>query len=209
MVVIFNFSTDDPKSYDEDAEGYASSFESKLYKHRNQAENGGKIPQNSKNKTLNNKSPTEHQVTNSRYIIDMTSNYFSTRLFYNVSSRATLLNLMNLSIEDILQTFSDHEDQLSRVYSEHIKELVKRSFRFNIHRSHKLKEIHFQKRNYVSKDLTALIALDIVSENQLQAMANFVELKFVKDLADEHNVSLNRFNFETFLSFFDFHSQQM
>lgn len=40
-----------------------------------------------------------------------------------------------------------------------------------------------------------MIALDIVNEKQLQAMANFVETKLANNLEEEHNVSVICFAF--------------
>lgn len=99
---------------------------------------------------------------------------------------------MSASIEEILLTFSDHEDELQHLYVEQIKCSVSCILvASGLYRMVNL--INFQKRNYKAKDLPDMIELDIVSEQQLKAMADLAELRLVKDLEKEHNVCLISF----------------
>lgn len=54
------------------------------------------------------------------------------------------------------------------------------------------KKKKFQKRNYKPLDVPDLAALDIVTSEQFTAMIDFLEAKLVRDVEEEHNVSVYR-----------------
>lgn len=62
---------------------------------------------------------------------------------------------MNLSIENILQTFSNHEDELNRLYDKHINEPVRRSFGYVAH-------------PLLSSEENMHFTLNLISEKRLQ-----------------------------------------
>ncbi len=95
---------------------------------------------------------------------------------------------MKDSTEEIVKTFFDHEEHLKQLYDEQITQFVSSgSYFLSILNSNNMICLKFQKKSYRSKDLPYMVALDIVNERQLEAMAAFAESRLPNNI-EESNV---------------------